>query len=51
MTEEEFNELVRAKIKDANLPQYANKITDIICDVYQRGLCDGMKIAREIRQQ
>lgn len=49
MTREEFRELVRIKLAEANLPQYVTKITDIIGEVYTKGLADGFDIGTKIK--
>lgn len=49
MTEEEFRKLVQIKLAEANLSQYANKITDIIGEVYMKGLTDGFDIGTKIK--
>lgn len=50
MTEEELRKLVQDKLKEANLSQYANKITSIICDVYEKGVNDGFDIITKVKK-
>lgn len=49
MTEEEFRKLVQIKLAEANLLQYTNKITEIIGEVYMKGLMDGFNIGTKIK--
>lgn len=49
MTEEEFRKLVRIKVSEANLSQYANRITEIISELYMKGVNDGFEIATKIK--
>lgn len=49
MTEKEFRKFVQIKLVEANLSQYANKITSVICDVYEKGFKDGFDIGTKIK--
>lgn len=49
MTEEEFRKLVRIKVSEANLSQYANRITEIISEIYMKGVNDGFEIGTKIK--
>lgn len=49
MTEEEFRKLVQIKVAEAKLSHYANKITDIIGEVYMKGFDDGFNIGTKIK--
>lgn len=49
MTEAEFRKLVQDKLKEANLSSYTKNMTDIICDVYEKGVNDGFEIGTKIK--
>lgn len=49
MTEEEFRKFVKMKVSEANLTQYANRIADIISEVYMKGFTDGFDIGTKIK--
>lgn len=49
MTEEEFRKFVKMKVSEANLTQYANRITEIISEIYMKGVNDGFEIGTKIK--